>query len=70
MSTNMISNYKSVLAKKAAGQSAVIRQPRASTREPQADIGGFSLQELHAVKQVADRIGADKVRQLAEVLSR
>jgi hypothetical protein len=71
MGTNMISNYKSVIIKKAAGQSTLVRRPREhAASHPAPGEGGFSLDELQAVKKVADRIGADKVRQLAEVLSR
>jgi hypothetical protein len=32
--------------------------------------GGFSLEEIQVVKEVADRLGAAKVRQPAEVLSK
>ena len=32
--------------------------------------GGISLDDIRAVKQLADRLGAEKVRQLAEVLSK
>jgi hypothetical protein len=31
---------------------------------------GFNLEEIKAVKEVADRIGADKGQQLAKVLSK
>jgi hypothetical protein len=67
MEPQNISNYKSTL--KAAEKNASVRQPDA---KPAADTaaGGFSLEEIQAVKEVADRIGAEKVRQLAEVLSK
>ena len=67
MDPQNISNYKSTL--KAAEKNAPVRQPEA---KPAADTAGsgFSLEEIQAVKEVTDRIGAEKVRQLAEVLSK
>jgi hypothetical protein len=32
--------------------------------------GGISLEDIRAVKQLADRIGADKLQELAAVLAR
>jgi hypothetical protein len=65
MEPQHISNYKSSF--KSAGKSALIRKP-ASRRAPAAAGGGISLEDIRAVKQVVEKIGADKVRQLAEVL--
>ncbi|HLN26384.1 MAG TPA: hypothetical protein VK395_01420 [Gemmataceae bacterium] len=65
MEPNMISNYKSTL--KSTGKSAIIQQPRANVGG--GKVGAFSLDEIQAVKEVADRIGADKLRKLAEVLT-
>jgi hypothetical protein len=64
MDPSMISNYKSSL--KGAGKSRMIRKPggRAATA------GGLTLQDIQAVKELTDRIGGDKVRELAEVLSK
>jgi hypothetical protein len=67
MDPNMISSYKSSLTKKVTGQSAVIRKPGGRTA---AATGGFSLEDIQAVKEVVARVGADKVRELAEVLSK
>jgi hypothetical protein len=67
MEPQNISNYKSTL--KAAEKSAPILQPEAKPATTTA-AGGFSLEDIEAVKEVADRIGAEKVRQLAEVLSK
>jgi len=64
--TLMISSYKSNL--KSAGKSTVIRRP--AGRAPTARGGQFSLGDIEAVKAVADRIGADKLKQLADVLSK
>jgi hypothetical protein len=67
MDSQNISNYKSSL--KAETKSAPSRPTEAKPTVATA-AGGFSLEEIQAVKEVADRIGADKVRQLAEVLSK
>jgi hypothetical protein len=64
MEPNMISNYKSMLRSE-GNKSGLIRRP-AAPKEPE----GFSLADIQAVKEVADRIGADKVRQLASVLGK
>jgi len=66
MSLNTISNYKSTL--KSAGESAVVRQP-GSTAGVRTS-GGFSAEEIKAVKELSDRIGGDKVRQLVGVLAK
>jgi len=60
----MLSNYKSVIRSEGS-KSAVIRPPDGTKSGK-----GFSLAEIQAVKEVADRIGVDKVRQLAVVLSK
>jgi hypothetical protein len=67
MEPQHISNYKSTL--KGAGKSALIRKP-VRKLAPAAPAGGISLDDIRAVKQVIDKIGADKVRQLAEVLAK
>lgn len=67
METQNISNYKSSL--KAAGKSAIIRQPVEAAVEPMAT-GGISLDDIRAVKELLDKVGAEKVRQLAEVLGK
>ncbi len=69
MSPNMISNYKSTI-KTAASKSKVVHTPAAPAAKPQAPSINYTLEELTAVKQVADRIGADKVQQLAKVLAK
>jgi len=64
MEPNVISNYKSTI-RSGGNKSAVIGRP-AATKSAE----GFTLAEIQAVKEVADKIGADKVRQLAGVLSK
>ena len=68
MSASMISNYKSHLSRKAAGSSRITR--KAAGRLTGGVSTEITLEEVRAVKQLADRIGADKVRRLAEVLSK
>ena len=70
MEKTMISSYKTSL--KAASKSALIRKPApraAKTASANAN-HGISLEDIRAVKELTDRIGADKVRELAEVLSK
>jgi len=68
MEPNMISNYKSMI-KSGGNKSGLIRRPRGGMAPAiRGANGGFSIEEIQAVKEVADRIGADKVRQLAAVL--
>jgi len=62
MSPGMIANYKSTI-KSEGSKSRLIS--RSVTRKI---AGEFSLEEIQSVKEVADKIGADKLRQLAQVL--
>lgn len=66
MELQNISNYKSTL--KSADKNARTRQPEAESAATAS--GGFSLEELQAAKEVADRSGAEKVRQRADVWSK
>lgn len=71
MSTNMISNYKTVIRKKTGkrgrprGKRLVIRK----TTVGRGSGGGISLADIQTVKKLTDRIGADKVKELATVLA-
>jgi len=73
MDTNLISNYKSTL-KREAGKKAAAPQPKGrSVASPAKKIGaagGISLDDIRAVKQLVARLGADRLRELAEVLSK
>src|SRR5262245_24703361 len=66
LSTSLISNYKSYLLKKG------IR--RAGRKEAAAHANGtsagISLADIEAVKHLTDRLGAQKVVQLAKVLGK
>jgi hypothetical protein len=67
MDLAMISNYKSSL--KAAGKSAPTRKPSQPAGQS-ASGNGISLDDIRAVKEVIDKVGAEKVRQLTEVLGK
>ncbi|HMC63647.1 MAG TPA: hypothetical protein VKI65_01795 [Gemmataceae bacterium] len=70
MEPQLISNYKSAISKKAAKQSALIRKTAAPASRPTSTGGGITVEDIKAVKEVVERIGADKVRQLTEVLAK
>ena len=53
-------------ALKASGKA---KKPAAKARTTASNEGGISLDDIRAVKAVVDRLGADKVRQLAAVLT-
>ena len=70
MSTTLISSYKTTLSKKAAGQSAITPKPTARVTAATTTKSGISLEDIKTVKELADRIGADQLKALAEVLAR
>jgi hypothetical protein len=55
-------------ARRAAPASAARTTPAPAPRS--ASAGGISLEDIRAVKGLVDRIGADKVQELAATLSR
>ena len=65
MDLKMISGYKTYL--KAASKSAAVRKPAAPAAVPVV-ADGITLADVRAVKEVVNKIGADKVRSLAAVL--
>jgi hypothetical protein len=65
MDVKMISGYKTYL--KAASKSAAIRKPGIPAAAPVV-ADGITLDDIRAVKQVVNKIGADKVRSLAAAL--
>jgi len=68
MKTSVISNYKSVILNpKKPAKAPKTAAPLVAAKS--ATNGGISLEDIAAVKAVVDRLGAAKVRQLAEVLS-
>jgi hypothetical protein len=66
MSADHISTYKSSLLRAGLGKKKPGPKPKMASAAAQ---GGFSVEDVRAVKELANRIGADKVRQLAEVLA-
>jgi hypothetical protein len=80
MSPDMASTYKSSVLKQLGmapgGKTKPGRKPgrkpgpqAAAVTNGSRTSGGISLNDIRAVKELAARIGADKVRQLAEVLA-
>jgi hypothetical protein len=70
MSADHISTYKSSLLKAGLGKKKHGPKPKTATAATWTTTqGGINLEDIRAVKELADRIDADKVRQLAEVLS-
>lgn len=67
METGLISNYKSSI--KSSGKSAVMRKP-AGRPAAKSKAGAISVDDVRAVKELADRIGAEELKQLAEMLAR
>jgi hypothetical protein len=65
MSTKMISTYKGSIGKKAAQQSRMMRAP-ASGRAVGGGTGG--IEDARAVKELADRIGPEEMREWLDVL--
>jgi hypothetical protein len=74
MSTEMAYNYKSTALKQARGGKKRGRKPGRKAAAPangrKGRRAGITFEDIQAVKALTDRIGADKVRQLAEVLSK
>ena len=65
-----------IMAENGAPPSAALRvggkakKPAARARATVSNEGGISLDDIRAVKAVVDRLGADKVRELAAVLTK
>jgi hypothetical protein len=72
MSADHISTYKGVLLKKAGGKSKPGPNPPqgAAPAARAVSPAGLTLDDIRAVKQLVDRLGADRLRELAEVLAR
>lgn len=72
MSPEMAYNYKSnVLKKKGRKRGRKPgRKPAAAAPANGRRGGGITLEDIQAVKKLADRIGAEKVQQLAAVLAK
>jgi len=73
MSYDMASNYKSTALKKKKGKRGRKPGPKPAAAVPTANghsNGSISLEDISAVKALADRLGAEKVWQLAKVLAK
>jgi hypothetical protein len=76
MSYDMASNYKGTAIKQMGGKKRGRKpgpKPAVAAAVPTANghvSGGISLEDITAVKALADRLGAEKVWQLAKVLAR
>jgi hypothetical protein len=69
MEPTLISNYKSHLIRKARRRRLKTRGQAAAVT-PAPATGGFSLDDIQAVRQVVQQIGADKVQELVAVLAK
>ena len=67
ISDGMASNYKSTILKKARKKARAGRA--AGAKAAVARDGGISMADIQAVKELAGRLGATKLKQLAEVLA-
>jgi hypothetical protein len=70
-------NYKSIVSSQKTTPTTVKRKGRKPGRKPTAAVaangskaGAISLEDIAAVKALADRIGAEKVQRLAKVLAK
>jgi hypothetical protein len=75
MSADMVSNYKSYLLskgkhKKKGGLKAGSSPAALVAAGKNGKTGAITIDDIRAVKALADKIGADKIRQLAEVLAK
>ena len=81
MDKRVLSSYKTLILKKAAGQSSVIQQPviqkpaveptssaPTAVRKEEPINGGISVEDIRDVKELADRLGPNKLRALVDVL--
>jgi class 3 adenylate cyclase len=70
MDTKMISTYKGT-AKKTAAQSGLMQVSAVQAAEParaKPSTGALGIADVRAVKELADHLGADKVRALLDIL--
>jgi hypothetical protein len=71
METSVISNYKSTILRKGAKAKRVGRPKMHRAVASRASASStISIEDIKAVKDLAERIGVDKLRQLAEVLAK
>ncbi|OAI48452.1 hypothetical protein AYO44_06975 [Planctomycetaceae bacterium SCGC AG-212-F19] len=70
--TSLISNYKHYLQgkKKGNGRRKVGRKPVARAHAANSSAAGITLKDIEAVKSLVSLMGAEKVKQLAQVLGK
>jgi hypothetical protein len=69
MDPTVISTYKSSILRKGTVKKAA-KPGRPAAAAPKPNLGGnISFEDIRAVKALADRIGIEKLRQLADVLA-
>lgn len=61
----LISNYKSLLSREATGQSRLFRAPARG-----ATPGELSLEDIRVVKELAAKIGPERIHELVDVITR
>ncbi|OAI50724.1 hypothetical protein AYO44_05500 [Planctomycetaceae bacterium SCGC AG-212-F19] len=71
MSTEMVYTYKANVVRELGGKRKGKRRgPKPGKKAPVSNgAGGITMQDIEAVKAIVDRLGAEKVSQLAGVLS-
>jgi hypothetical protein len=75
MNTKFISTYKGSILREAAEKGGGARQQTAKAPAPKSSLkvagtsGGISVEDIRAVKGLVDKIGAEAVKGLADVLS-
>lgn len=75
---NLISNYKSTLLKQSGGKkaggkrkgNAAPAKAASASNGGRSTAGGIDLDDIRTVKQLLDRMGADKLKELAQVLGK
>lgn len=73
MSTGMAYTYRSAASKRVGGKRRGPkpgRKPAAVSANGKTAGGSISIEDIQAVKALADRLGAEKVKQLAGVLAK
>jgi hypothetical protein len=70
LDNSLISNYKHSMVKKGVGKSSVGRKPQSQAAAGAGSSGEITVADIKAVKEVVDRLGAEKVVDLAQVLSK
>jgi hypothetical protein len=65
----LLSTYKTIAAKQLAKRRGVASAPKEQAA-PQTTTGAITVEDVRAVKEILDRLGAEKVRALTDVLTR